>query len=80
MVSNEQQLEPIPLSSWIALVGVTDTTAWRWRQKGWINTINIAGRQYVTFKARQDFTRRAEAGEFAKVHKVPSKKALPPQT
>ena len=28
-------------------VGVTPCTAWRWRKKGWLKTINIAGRQYL---------------------------------
>jgi len=46
-------------------------TAWRWRKKTWLHTINIAGRVYVTAESIAEFTRRAEAGEFAKEHKVP---------
>jgi hypothetical protein len=54
-------------------MGKTQITAWRWRQLGWLETTNIAGRQYVTDEAIEKFKRRAVAGEFAKVHKVPSK-------
>jgi predicted site-specific integrase-resolvase len=64
----------ISLNKWLADVGVTPITAWRWRKKGWLRTVNIAGRQYVTQEAIEDFHRRAAAGEFAQIHKVPSRK------
>ncbi len=41
-------------------------TAWRFRRRGWLTTVNICGRVYVTEEACRDFVRRAEAGEFAK--------------
>jgi hypothetical protein len=40
-------------------------TAWRWRKRGWLKTVNIAGRPYLTDKAL--------AGEFAKEHKTPNR-------
>ena len=49
-------------------------TAWRWRKRGWLKTVNIAGRPYLTDKALAEFLRRAEAGEFAKEPKT-SKRA-----
>ena len=55
--------------------GISDVTAWRWRRCGWLTTVNIAGRPYLTDKALADFMRRAEAGEFAKEPKVPSRRA-----
>jgi hypothetical protein len=55
-------------------VGVTTCTAWRWRRKGWLKTINIAGRQYLTQEAIDEFRRRAIAGEFSQVNKVPERK------
>jgi predicted site-specific integrase-resolvase len=64
----------ISLSKWLEQVGVTPVTAWRWRRKGWLKTINIAGRQYLTQEAIDEFHRRAVAGEFAQEHKVPSRR------
>jgi predicted site-specific integrase-resolvase len=60
----------ISLQQWLADVGVTACTAWRWRKKGWLKTVNICGRQYLT---QEEFKRRAAAGEFAQVHKVPAR-------
>lgn len=37
-------------------------------------TINIAGRQYLTQEAIDEFHHRASAGEFSQVNKVPSRK------
>jgi len=64
----------ISLNRWLEQVGVTAVTAWRWRQRGWLKTVNIAGRQYLTQEAMDEFHRRAVAGEFAQVHKVPTRK------
>ncbi len=64
----------VSLSKWLAEVGVTPITAWRWRRKGWLKTVNIAGRQYLTASAIAEFHRRAVAGEFAQEHKVPARK------
>ncbi len=64
----------ISLNRWLEQVGVTPITAWRWRQRGWLMTVNIAGRQYLTQEAIDEFHRRAVAGEFAQVHKVPTRK------
>ena len=51
--------------------GISQVTAWRWRKAGWLSTVNICGRQYVTGEAMTEFLRRAQAGEFAKEHKAP---------
>jgi len=64
----------VSLSRWLEQVGVTQCTAWRWRKKGWLKTVNIAGRQYLTQEAIDEFHRRAIAGEFSQVNKVPSRK------
>ena len=64
----------ISLAKWTEQVGVTACTIWRWRKKGWLVTINIAGRQYLTQAAIDEFHRRAVAGEFAQEHKVPTRK------
>ena len=51
--------------------GISNITAWRWRRNGWLVTVNICGRQYLTDTAISEFVRRAEAGDFAKEHRVP---------
>jgi hypothetical protein len=68
----------ISLNRWLAQVGITQITAWRWRRRGWLKTVNIAGRQYLTQEAIDEFHRRAVAGEFAQEHKVPKRKESAP--
>jgi predicted site-specific integrase-resolvase len=63
----------VALNRWSTEAGISAITAWRWRKKGWLKTINICGRVYLTADAIAEFTRRAEAGEFAVEHKVPRK-------
>lgn len=72
--SPQPTVSVISLTKWLEQVGVTPITAWRWRKKGWLQTINIAGRQYLTQEAINEFQRRAAAGEFAQLHKAPSRK------
>ena len=62
---------PISLDYFIHRCGITDTTAWRWRKKGWLQTNNIAGRLYILPKNLREFNRRMEAGDFAQEHKAP---------
>lgn len=59
------ELPPMALDKWIAEVGINPSTAWHWRKRGWLKTVNIAGRLYLTAEQRAEFTRRASAGEFA---------------
>lgn len=59
------------LQSFITGMGIKPVTAWRMRKKGWLTTINIAGRQYITAESIAAFTHRAAAGEFAQEHKTP---------
>lgn len=63
------------LLSWLNEANISQVAGWRLRKKGWLKTVNICGRVYVTDEAIAEFKRRAEAGEFAKKHKVPA----PPQ-
>jgi hypothetical protein len=55
-------------------LGVTAPTGWRWRKFGWIKTLNIAGRVYVSRDEIDRFQQRAACGEFARTHKTPSRK------
>jgi hypothetical protein len=59
------------VSEWCRQIGRSHVTVWRWKENGWITTINIAGRPYITREAILEFKRRAVAGEFSKPHHAP---------
>jgi hypothetical protein len=61
----------IPLDRWLEAIDKTSATGWRWRQRGWIETVNIAGRVYITRDEIERFEERAANGEFSKVHVTP---------
>jgi len=61
------------LRSFCRSVGFSDFTGWRFRRRGWLRTINIAGKQYITSEAIEEFKRRAAAGEFAQQPVVPTR-------
>jgi hypothetical protein len=54
-------------------MGRSSITLWRWRKKGWLETVNISGKPYVSADGLAKFNRRAAAGEFAKTPFVPSR-------
>lgn len=64
----------VAFDRYLESVSVTPTTGWRWRRRGWIKTVNIAGRVYVERSEIADFERRAAAGEFSQVHRTPVRK------
>lgn len=64
----------ISLQAWLEQVGISPITAWRWRKKGMLRTVNICGRPYLTAEAIEEFKRRAETGEFAVQRSAPPKK------
>jgi len=57
-------------------LGITPPTGWRWRKRGWITTLNIAGRVYISREEINRFYERVAAGEFSKTHKTPKRKAV----
>ena len=59
---------------WLKDIDKTPATGWRWRKRGWINTVNICGRLYISRDEISRFETRAAAGEFSKLHKVPKRK------
>jgi len=61
----------IAINKWVREIGITPMTAWRYRKRGWLETINVAGRVFVTQEAATRFALRAAAGEFAKTHVHP---------
>jgi hypothetical protein len=56
---------PVTLQKFGASIGRSAPTLWRYRKKGWLRTVNIAGRPYVLPAEALEFERRAAAGEFA---------------
>lgn len=64
----------VAFENWLEEIDKTPATGWRWRKKGWIKTLNICGRLYVSRAAIAEFEQRAAAGEFAKVHQTPRRK------
>lgn len=74
-ISNSGENKPLlrSLQAFIAGVGISPVTAWRFEKRGWLKTVNIAGRRYITAEAEAEFASRAAAGEFAKHHKTPKR-------
>jgi hypothetical protein len=52
-------------NGWLADIGISRTTGWRWRKAGLISTVSITGRLYLLQEQIEEFARRAAAGEFA---------------
>lgn len=61
--------------SWLKSIPASSTTGWRWRREKMVETINIAGRVYISREAIARFLSRAAAGEFEKRHVVPTRAA-----
>jgi hypothetical protein len=58
-------LRLVPAETLQADLGISRTTFWRWRKSGWIKTIQIAGRSYITISELERFYQRAAQGEFS---------------
>ena len=74
MLINETAETPIALDLFTQRMSWSDTTAWRYRRDGKLKTTNIAGRLYIMPIDLREFNRRAESGEFAKIHVAPKRK------
>ena len=70
----------IAWSAWLRSIPVDPVTGWRWRGRKWIQTVNIAGRLYVSRDAIAEFERRAAAGEFSKTVRTPGRKTKEPDS
>ena len=69
----QQEIGPVAVRRWIGEIGISASTFWRWRQRGWIREpVNIGGRLYLTREQIAEFERRAQAGEFAAHLKPPA--------
>jgi hypothetical protein len=65
---------PIALDKFIQQSGLSVVTVWRYRRAGWLNTLNICGRHYLTRSEIARFNARAAAGEFAKEPTKPKRR------
>jgi hypothetical protein len=63
--SSSPERVAIALDEFMRKMGVCRATCFRWRKKGWIKTILIANRHYISPEALDEFNARAERGEFA---------------
>jgi len=64
---------PVAYDKFLTESGLSVVTGWRFRKKGWLKTINICGRHYITREAIAEFNKRAQAGEFSKLPRNPGK-------
>ena len=63
---------PLALDLYIRQSGLSPATCWRYRKKGWLETVIIAGRHYVTREQIAQFNERARRGEFRGTLKNPA--------
>jgi len=56
---------PLSLDLFTEQSGLSSVTLWRFRKKGMITTVMIAGRHYITRQEIARFNARLESGEFA---------------
>jgi hypothetical protein len=65
---------PIALDRFIEQSGLSAVTIWRYRRAGWLKTLNICGRHYLSRSEIARFNARAAAGEFAKAPTKPNRR------
>ena len=66
---------PISLDKFIEQSGLSAVTVWRYRRAGWLNTLNICGRHYLTRAEIARFNVRAASGEFAREPARPKRRS-----
>jgi hypothetical protein len=67
-VKNETRTGLVSSTPWLKSTGRSRTTFWRWRKAGFIKTVTIAGRLYLTQEQIETFERRAATGELTRLH------------
>jgi len=63
---------PLALDLFIRQSGLSPATCWRYRKRGWLKTVLIAGRHYITRGSIAQFNERAARGDFAGTIQNPS--------
>jgi hypothetical protein len=62
-----------PFAKWFREKQLAPVTGYRWRKKGWLRTVNIAGKIYISDDAIAEFETRAQNGEFSRLVNFPEK-------
>jgi hypothetical protein len=73
-----EERPPLALTAIPEQAKVSKTTVNRWRSKGWLQTVNIAGKIYVPAASMIEFNRRAARGDFAVKRRNPNKAVKQP--
>ena len=60
----------VSYDNWLADLGKTRITGYRWRKAGLVNIVNIFGRLYVTREEIAAFEKKAMAGDFSREAKT----------
>ncbi len=81
MIDNEKQFNAracslVPFGKFLADIDKSSVTGWRWRRDGFISTVNVAGKIYVTEQEIRRFEARAVAGEFSQKAHAPQREAV----
>jgi hypothetical protein len=63
---NQAKSNLLALDAYRKELGRSKATIWRYRQKGWLKTINVLGRLYVSREAVAAFERLINSGDLAK--------------
>jgi len=66
-------LPPLSLDLFMRQTGLSVATVFKYRKNGWLRTLNLCGRHFVTRAEIAEFNRRLKVGEFA------GKVATPPK-
>ena len=66
---------PLALDKFIEQSGLSAVTVWRYRRAGWLKTLNICGRHYLTRAEIARFNARAASGEFAREPARPKRRS-----
>ncbi len=65
--SSPRSCSLIPFGKFLEDVGKSSVTGWRWRKAGFIATVNVAGKVYISEEEIRRFEARAIAGEFSRM-------------
>jgi hypothetical protein len=65
---------PLSLDLFMLQTGLSVATVFKYRKNGWLRTVNLCGRHFVTRAEIAEFNRRLEAGDFAGKIANPHKK------
>jgi len=65
----------VAFDRWRREIGISRSTAWRWRCAGWIKTYNINSRLFVDPDEVAEFVAVAKSGRFARRVRMPVRKS-----